>query len=127
MAVTVPTAGTLRHAATKAGIPCVTVEAGGPSQLELTEVKHGVKGIETLLTTLGMVKKMRLWGDPEPVYYRSSWVRADNGGILLANVALGTTVRITAALRSSSWRRVSPGRCPTPAVMITTALPARSA
>ena len=89
----VPTAGTLRHAATQAGIPSVTVEAGGPSQLELAEVKHGVKGVETLLTTLGMVKKIRLWGEPEPVYYRSSWVRADNGGILLANVTLGSTVR----------------------------------
>ena len=88
-----PTAGTLRHAATLAGIPAVTVEAGGPSQLELTEVKHGVKGIETLLITLGMIKKLRLWGDPEPVYYRSSWVRADNGGILLADVSLGSTVR----------------------------------
>jgi len=88
-----PTTGTLRHAATLAGIPAVTVEAGGPSQLELTEVKHGVKGLETLLTTLGMVKKMRFWGDPEPVYYRSSWVRADNGGILLADVSLGSTVR----------------------------------
>ena len=88
-----PVAGTLRHAATLAGIPAVTVEAGGPSQLELAEVKHGVKGIKILLTTLGMVKKRRLWGDPEPVYYRSSWVRADNGGILLANVSLGSTVR----------------------------------
>ncbi len=89
----VPTRGTLRHAATEAGIPAVTVEAGGPSELELAEVKHGVKGIETLLTTLGMVKKIRLWGDPEPVYYRSSWVRADNGGILLAEVSLGSSVR----------------------------------
>ena len=88
-----PTIGTLRHAATQAGIPAVTVEAGGPSQLELTEVKHGVKGVETLLTTLGMVKRMRFWGDPEPVYYRSSWVRADNGGILLSDVSLGSTVR----------------------------------
>jgi predicted deacylase len=88
-----PTVGTLRHAATMAGIPAVTVEAGGPSQLELAEVKDGVKGIETLLTTLGMVRKIRLWGDPEPVYYRSSWVRADNGGILLADVSLGSTVR----------------------------------
>jgi predicted deacylase len=88
-----PTVGTLRHAATMAGIPAVTVEAGGPSQLELAEVKDGVKGIETLLTTLGMVRKMRLWGEPEPVYYRSSWVRADNGGILLADVSLGSTVR----------------------------------
>ncbi len=88
-----PTVGTLRHAATLAGIPAVTVEAGGPSELELAEVKHGVKGIETLLTTLGMVRKIRFWGDPEPVYYRSSWVRADNGGILLADVSLGSTVR----------------------------------
>lgn len=88
-----PTAGTLRHAATLAGIPTVTLEAGGPSQLELNEVKHGVKGIETLINKLGMVKKNRLWGAPEPVYYRSSWVRADNGGILLADVSLGSTVR----------------------------------
>lgn len=88
-----PTVGTLRHAATLAGIPAVTVEAGGPSQLELAEVKRGVKGIETLLSTLDMYKKRRSWGDPEPVYYKSSWVRADNGGILLADVSLGSTVR----------------------------------
>jgi len=88
-----PTAGTLRHAATLAGIPSVTLEAGGPSQLELNEVRHGVKGIETLINSLGMIKKISLWGDPEPVYYRSSWVRADNGGILLADVSLGSTVR----------------------------------
>ncbi len=88
-----PTVGTLRHAATMAGIPAVTVEAGGPAQLELVEVKHGVNGIQTLLSTLGMVKKRRFWGDPEPVYYRSSWVRADNGGILLADVSLGSSIR----------------------------------
>ncbi len=88
-----PAVGTLRYAATRAGIPAVTLEAGGPSQLELNEVKLGVKGIETLINTLGMIKKRRLWGEPEPVYYRSSWVRADNGGILLADVSLGSTVR----------------------------------
>lgn len=88
-----PGAGTLRHAATLAGIPAVTVEAGGPAQLELAEVQRGVNGIETLLTTLEMVKRRRSWSRPEPVYYRSSWVRADNGGILLADVSLGSTVR----------------------------------
>ena len=88
-----PAVGTLRHAATRAGIPAVTLEAGGPSQLELSEVKLGVKGIETLVDTLGMIRKRRLWGEPEPVYYRSSWVRADNGGILLSDVSLGSTVR----------------------------------
>lgn len=88
-----PGVGTLRYAATRAGIPTITVEAGGPSQLELAEVKHGVKGVETLLTTLGMTRRTRLWGDPEPVYYKSSWVRANNGGILLSDVSLGSSVR----------------------------------
>jgi uncharacterized protein len=88
-----PANGTLRHAATAAGVPTVTLEAGGPSELELKEVQHGVKGIETLLHTLGMVKRGRLWGDPEPVYYRSTWVRANRGGILLADVSLGSSVR----------------------------------
>jgi predicted deacylase len=88
-----PAVGTLRYAATRAGIPAVTLEAGGPSQLELNEVKLGVKGIETLVNTLGMIPKRRMWGEPEPVYYRSSWVRADNGGILLSDVSLGSTVR----------------------------------
>jgi hypothetical protein len=88
-----PEAGTLRYAASRIGIPAVTLEAGGPSELELKEVMHGVKGIDTLLNTLGMIKKARLRGDPEPVYYRSVWVRADRGGILLADVGLGSTVR----------------------------------
>ncbi len=87
-----PAVGTLRHAATAAGIPAVTLEAGGPSQLELEDVKHGVKGIETLLNTLDMINVIRLWGDPEPVYYRSTWVRANSGGILLADVSLGSNV-----------------------------------
>jgi len=88
----VPTEGTLRAAATRVGIPAVTLEAGGPSVLELEEVKHGVRGIETLLYSLGMRQRYRLWGDPEPVYYRSTWVRANRGGILLSDVKLGDHV-----------------------------------
>lgn len=110
-----PGKGTLRHAATAAGVPTVTLEAGGPSELELAEVRHGVKGIETLLHTLGMVKRLRLWGDPEPVYYRSSWVRATRGGILLADVSLGTSVRrgdllgtITDPMNNASTNLYSP-------------------
>ncbi len=110
-----PAEGTLRFAATAADIPAVTLEAGGPSELELQEVKHGVKGIETLLNTLGMVKKIRLWGEPEPVYYRSTWVRANRGGILLADVTLGSTVRqgdllgtITDPMNNASTNLYSP-------------------
>ena len=110
-----PASGTLRSAATALNIPAVTLEAGGPSELELQEVKHGVKSIETLLNTLGMVKKIRLWGEPEPVYYRSTWVRANRGGILLADVKLGSTVRrgdllgtITDPMNNASTKLYSP-------------------
>ena len=88
-----PGVGTLRYAATQAGIPTLTLEAGGPLQLELAEVKHGVKGIESLIGSLGMMRRIRFWGDPEPVYYRSTWVRAESGGILFSDVSLGATVR----------------------------------
>lgn len=89
-----PGAGTLRQAATDAGIPTVTLEAGGPLQLETSEVMDGVAGIETLLGSLGMIESRRRWfGNADPVYYRSSWVRADSGGILLSDVSLGSTVR----------------------------------
>jgi predicted deacylase len=88
-----PGVGTLRYAATQAGIPTLTLEAGGPLQLELTEVKHGVKGIRSLIGSLGMLRKTRFWGKPEPVYYRSTWVRAESGGILFSDVSLGATVR----------------------------------
>ncbi|WP_237054928.1 succinylglutamate desuccinylase/aspartoacylase family protein [Microbulbifer sediminum] len=84
--------GTLRRAAVKAGIPTVTLEAGAPMVLDETSVSHSVKGIRTLLNQLGMVNKFRLWGDPEPVYYNSTWQRATTGGIIFSEVELGEAV-----------------------------------
>jgi uncharacterized protein len=85
--------GTLRDAATAAGIPAVTLEAGMPMQVQENAVSHGVKGIFTLLDTLGMYNRRSLWGNPEPVYYQSRWVRADHGGILAGSVRLGRRVK----------------------------------
>ena len=85
--------GTLRRAATDMKIPAVTLEAGEPMRLQPKEVAHGVKGIETLLDKLGMVKKTSFWGDPQPVYYESRWIRVNTGGILFSNVNLGERVR----------------------------------
>ena len=39
-----------------------------------------------------MTRRTRLWGDPEPVYYDSAWVRANHGGILFSKVELGAKV-----------------------------------
>lgn len=84
--------GTLRRAASDRGIPSVTLEAGEPARLQEKEVEHGTKGIMTLLTELGMYRKVTFWGSREPVYYRSKWVRADRGGVLFSEVELGERV-----------------------------------
>ena len=84
--------GTLRRAAAENGIPAVTLEAGGPMRLDEESVEQGVAGIETLLAHMNMMKRFRFWGNAEPVYYESRWVRADQGGILLSSVSLGQTV-----------------------------------
>ena len=84
--------GTLRRAASDAGIAAVTLEAGEPMRLQTSEVRHGAKAIRSLMAHLGMVKKSWRWRDPQPVYYESVWVRAARGGILLASVELGDTV-----------------------------------
>jgi len=84
--------GTLRAAATDAGIPAVTFELGEPGTLQLKHVEFGVKALDTLLDKLGMVKRFRLWAEPQPIFYRSRWLRAYRGGILTSDVRVGAHV-----------------------------------
>ena len=86
--------GTLRRAAVDAGIPAVTMEAGEPLRLEEDAVEHTVKALFTLLDTLKMYNKRSFWGNPEPAYYSSAWIRADQGGLLLSQVKLGRKVKV---------------------------------
>jgi predicted deacylase len=86
--------GTLRRAATDAGIPAITLEAGEPLRLQSEKVSQGVTGIFTLLDTLGIVDRVQILAAPEPVFYQSTWVRADNGGILFSVVRLGQTISV---------------------------------
>ena len=84
--------GMLRVAALQHGIVAVTLEVGESLRLQESEVKSGVKGINALLEREEMYSRLFTWGDPEPVYYKSHWVRATRGGILLSRVELGDTV-----------------------------------
>ncbi len=86
--------GTLRRAATDAGIPAITLEAGEPLRLQSAKVSQGVTGIFTLLDTMKIVKRVQFLAPPEPVYYQSTWVRADDGGILFSVVRLGQAIEI---------------------------------
>jgi len=74
------------------GIVAVTLEVGESMRLQEREVKAGVKGINALLEREGMYSRLFTWGDPEPVYYKSIWVRAGQGGILLSRIELGDSV-----------------------------------
>lgn len=85
--------GTLRRAAAESGIPAITLETGGAMQLHEKPVSLGVKGIQTLLYKMGMYRKTSFWGEPEPVYYQSTWVRTNQGGILFSEVKLGQKIR----------------------------------
>lgn len=84
--------GTLRRAATDAGIPAVTLEAGEPMRFQPDEVSHGVRSLRSLMNHLDMDSRAQFWEEPRPVYYRSSWVRADSSGILSNRVSLGDQV-----------------------------------
>lgn len=84
--------GTLRYAATAAGIPAVTLEAGEPLRVDDDAVADSVRAVNALIHALGMTKKRTRVGSPEPVYYTTTWLRADGGGILSSQTRLGKKV-----------------------------------
>lgn len=85
--------GTLRRAATDAGIAAVTIEVGEPLRLQPDQVAIGVRGIKAVMSGLGMSVGRKEKSTRQRIYYRSSWLRTDDGGILLAKVDLGEEVQ----------------------------------
>ena len=86
--------GSLRRAAVESGVTAITLEAGQPHQLQKSAVNHGIKSLDNLMDSLGMLKRRSFWDiKAEPIYYSSSWVRATQGGILFSDVELGDRVK----------------------------------
>lgn len=83
----------LRAAAVRVGIPAVTLEAGEPMAMQSKVVTEGTDAIMTLMSKLGMYGKKARWKQSSPVYYKSSWVRANQSGILFSRVELGNKVK----------------------------------
>jgi len=87
--------GTLRRAATEAGIPAITYEAGEPMRFQRDEIARGVDGVRRFMRALGM-EAMPEGGDPttpQHVYYQSRWVRVNDGGIFITERELGDRIR----------------------------------
>lgn len=85
--------GTLRRAATDAGIPAIIYEAGEPMRFQKKQIERGVDGVRSLLRSLGVLNDREAKKRKQQFYYQSHWVRADRGGILVSSVELGDHVR----------------------------------
>jgi hypothetical protein len=85
--------GTLRRAAADAGIPSVTFEAGEPMRFQAEEIDRGVAGLRGLLNSMRMVKGKPLRRGNR-LYYRSRWLRVNDGGIFLTERKLGDAVEV---------------------------------
>jgi predicted deacylase len=91
---TVGTRGTLRRAASEAGVPAITYEAGQPMEFREDEVSRGVAGLRRLMAHLGMTGGGRTRIRAADIFYSSRWVRANDGGIFLSSVELGERVKV---------------------------------
>ncbi len=85
--------GSLRAEAIKAGIPAIILEAGEIWKIEPGVVELGTRGAINVLKHYGLVD-----GEPEhpafqSVIRRTTWVRAERGGILKFFVAPGDVVK----------------------------------
>lgn len=85
--------GTLRRAAHEVGIPAIVYEAGEPMRLQAQEIKRGVIGVRNILLYMKMVRGTPVSMGEQRTFFRTEWVRADRGGILVSEVRLGDTVR----------------------------------
>jgi predicted deacylase len=85
--------GSLRKAATVAGIRTIVYEAGEPLRFDDAAIQLGRDGVLRVLRTLGMRDKApRHKGPHSALVAKTAWVRAFNSGILRLDVKLGAKV-----------------------------------
>ena len=87
--------GTIREAVVKQGIPILVYEAGEALRLDEFGVRVGVRGINNVMSVIGMLPKKRPRKKQlkSHVAMSSSWVRATGSGIFLNNTKLGASVK----------------------------------
>ena len=85
--------GSLRHSATKKGIPVLLYEAGEALRFDPLAIEVGVKGILKVMNCLEMYEDELISDTTNSIESRSSkWIRATCGGIFHLEVNLGEKV-----------------------------------
>jgi len=87
--------GSLRQAACDLGIPIMIYEAGEALRFDEVSIRVGLRGINNVMYTLGMlpVKRPRKQLKLPFTAHSSTWVRAPMSGVLLNNTPLGSNVK----------------------------------
>ena len=68
-------------------LAAVTLEAGEPLRLQLKEVEQSVNGVRAVMHHLDMIHDKPVRAPKQTVFYKSLWLRADQSGVLLSEVA----------------------------------------
>lgn len=85
--------GSLRHSATKKGLPVLLYEAGEALRFDPLAIKVGVQGILNVMNCLEMYQDELVFDTVDSLESRSSkWIRASCGGIFHLVVNLGEKV-----------------------------------
>jgi predicted deacylase len=87
--------GSVRRAAGDAGIPSIIYEAGEPSRFDLEQIAAGVRGIDSVLSYINMVKGPTELEVPDSrIYTDTQWVRVPVGAgcYFFPSTNLGDTV-----------------------------------
>lgn len=86
--------GSLRQAASEAGVPMILYEAGEALRFDEVAIRAGVKGVTRVMRYLGMLprSKRRKPAIAPRIARKTRWVRAPQSGVLRMIVALGAKV-----------------------------------
>ncbi len=84
--------GALRRVACDAGVPTIILEAGEVAKIEPYVMDIGLQGIHNVLIDLEMIKGTRVLPIYQTEVHRTTWVRAELGGLLRFHVAPGDLV-----------------------------------
>ena len=116
--------GSLRRAATDAGVPTIIFEAGEPNRFQHHVVEIGATGVLRVMNHLGMIKTRQPKVPISILVKKSEWVRADHGGILDLEVSPGDLVRTgqrIAVIHDPFGQHVDELRAATSGVVLSTA------
>lgn len=84
--------GAFRRESCKAGCPTIILEAGEPGKIEPDVTTIGVRGLRNILIDLKMLAGEMDKSPYQTIIRKSTWVRAEVGGILRYHVEIGSFI-----------------------------------